>query len=97
MRHFLFILPILLAAPASAVEVTHSFEARFGVGYQADQLNPRGRFQSLYQGRFTSSFAHTSDSGMRFQFDLGIEGGNMTSPWPDSRSLRRVTVGFPRE
>lgn len=93
MRPLVLASSLLLAAPAVA-EVTHSMSARFGVGYRADQMNPHGSFQSLYEGRYTSSFTHQADNGIRFRFDFEIEVGNFDSPRRGEMRAPGVSIGL---
>jgi len=93
MRLFALILPLILSGPAFA-DVTHSIDARFGVSYRQDPSNPTGTARALYEGRYTTSFTHRSDGGLRFRFDLGIVVGNMddtrrprTAPQPQAQDI----------
>lgn len=87
---------LLLGAGAVQAETTviHAIEGRFGVSYNSDPNAPRGGLQPLYEGRYTTSFLHESDGGLRFRFDIGVVVGNIQSerqphPWrsADRRSL----------
>jgi len=73
------------AAPALAeVTITHSIEGRFGVSYVSSG-DGTGRTRPLYEGRYTTTFAHQADNGLRFRFDLGVVIGNMDSDRLDRR------------
>ena len=89
------ILPAAARTPAAA-EMTQTVETRFGVGYTSDPLQPRGGLQALYEGRYTASFDHQADNGVRFRFDLGIAIGNFDSQVPNPRPMRLPpgSVGF---
>lgn len=76
------------ASPALAeVMVTHSVEGRFGVSYVSSG-NGAGRTQPLYEGRYTTTFAHQTDNGLRFRFDLGVIVGNIEADRSDRRAAR---------
>jgi hypothetical protein len=77
------ILPALflstLTLPATAdVTVTHRIEGRFGVSYVRDP-NGSEHVQSLYEGRYTTTFQHDFDNGVTFRFELGLALGNLDS------------------
>lgn len=93
MRLFLILLSLLLASPVAA-DVTHSIEARFGVAYRSGPAGAPGRLQELYEGRYTSTFTHQSDNGLRFRFDLGVAAGNFEPNYPGERDPRRFVNGF---
>lgn len=79
------ILPFL-ALPAfadieSGTGVEHRVDGRFGVSI-IDGPNGTSGTQGLYEGRYTASFRHTADNGVRFRFDLGVAIGNFDSMDP---------------
>lgn len=78
---------LLIAAPLQAaadVTVTHQIEGRFGVSY-ATGPDGRSQAQPLYEGRYTTTFAHDFDNGLTFRFELGVALGNFD---PDTRGPR---------
>ncbi len=84
------ILTVLLfaatALPAAAeVTITHNVEGRFGVSYVSGG-NGTSQTQPLYEGIYTTTFAHDFDNGMRFRFELGISAGNFDSDRRGPRS-----------
>ncbi|WP_417597948.1 hypothetical protein [Pararhodobacter oceanensis] len=83
MRSLLMALSVTLASPALA-DVTHHIDARFGVAYQSDPNSPNGRVQTLYQGRYTSTYTHRADNGLQFRFELGVEVGNFEPRRPSA-------------
>jgi len=88
MKHCIstFLVPILLIAlpvPALA-DVSHAIEGRFGVAYSQGPGATRGQAEPLFEGRYTTTFDHQADNGMRFRFELGVMFGNLD---PDRRPL----------
>lgn len=86
---------VLALSPALALAepfapVTHSFETRFGVAYTRDDNTPRGRMEPFYGARYTVTFNHQTDNGMRFGLSMGVSLDNMNTPapWRD-RTLAR--------
>lgn len=80
------------ALPAVAeVTITHRIEGRFGVSY-ASGGNGTSPTQPLYEGIYTTTFAHEADNGVRFRFELGISAGNLDS---DRRGPRSTPSGRP--
>jgi len=78
--------------PAGAeVTVTHYIEGRFGVSYVSGG-NGTSRTQALYEGVYTTTFAHEADNGVRFRFELGISAGNFDS---DQRGARPAAPARP--
>ena len=78
---------ILALGPALALAepfapVTHSFETRFGVAYTHNHDNRRSRMEPLYGARYTVTFNHQTDSGMRFGLSFGVSLDNMNTPAP---------------
>ena len=78
MRLFIAAALTTLAMPVQAVEVTHGYGGRFGVGYTSD--GGQTRMQTLYEGRYSLGVAHRMDNGGTVRFELDIVAGNI----PDS-------------
>ena len=75
------ILPLALPGPALA-DVSHSIQGRFGVAYTQGPGAAGGQAEPLFEGRYTTTFDHQADNGMRFRFELGVMFGNLD---PDRR------------
>lgn len=79
-----------LAVAEPFVPVTHAFETRFGVAYTRDGDNRRGRMEPFYGARYTVTFNHQTDNGMRFGLSMGVSLDNMNTPAPwRNRTLTR--------
>jgi hypothetical protein len=92
MRLLLPLILLTLALPAQA-EVTHTVEGRFGVAYRNDGTGA-GQSGALYEGRYTASFAHRMDNGVRFRFDIGVVVTNFEGPAPLAGPAPRGFVPF---
>lgn len=77
------LLPLALSGPVLA-DVSHSIQGRFGVAYTQGPGATRGQAEPLFEGRYTTTFDHQADNGMRFRFELGVMFGNLD---PDRRPL----------
>ena len=93
MRAILTALVLLTAAPATA-DVTYSVEGRFGVAYSHDAATGQTQARPMYEGRYTTTFSHQADNGVRFRFDLGIVVGNLDSVVPYPRPGLTDAPGF---
>ncbi|MEZ5750997.1 MAG: hypothetical protein R3D60_03170 [Paracoccaceae bacterium] len=74
-------------APALA-DVSHSYGGRFGVSYQRDPNAAPGTTSVLYEGRYTTTFSHQTDNGLRFRFQVDLSVGNLAPRRPDDPSIR---------
>ncbi|MCB1406881.1 MAG: porin [Rhodobacteraceae bacterium] len=95
---FSALVALLTMISSGQADVTHSMQARFGVTYRSNAQGPNGGLQGLYEGRFTSTFAHQADNGLRFRFEIEIESSNFEPYRTDTRvTAHRGTIGLSRD
>ena len=82
----LIALALALASTPALADVSYSVGGRFGVSYREDPTRPGGQMMALYEGRYTTSYSHQADNGLRFRFDVSVVVGNL----PDDN---RLSVG----
>lgn len=80
------LLALLLASAPALADVSYSVGGRFGVAYREDPAHPGGQMMALYEGRYTTTYSHEADNGLRFRFDVSVVVGNL----PDDN---RLSVG----
>ena len=82
----LIALALALASTPALADVSYSVGGRFGVSYREDPTRPGGQMMALYEGRYTTTYSHEADNGLRFRFDVSVVVGNL----PDDN---RLSVG----
>ena len=80
------LIALALASTPALADVSYSVGGRFGVSYREDPTRPGGQMMALYEGRYTTSYSHQADNGLRFRFDVSVVVGNL----PDDN---RLSVG----
>lgn len=82
------VLALLCSAVPAMADVAHSYGGRFGVSYQRNPNAVPGTTVVLYEGRYSTTFTHQADNGLRFRFEIDLSVGNITPRRPSEPTVR---------
>lgn len=88
----LIALALALASTPALADVSYSVGGRFGVSYREDPTRPGGQMMALYEGRYTTSYSHQADNGLRFRFDVSVVVGNI--PTDNRPDISGISAGI---